>query len=482
MKKIFAKNLASGLLLSVGAAVSLQAQENYATAWSGHKFVIINTQSPAIATTQLNFPILLRLGAADSAIFAQAKAGGADLRFTKTNNTTRLPHQIESWNATARTAAIWVLADSVVALKNNNALRLHWGNAAAADSSNGAQVFRTANRYQAVWHMNGSANENDATANAFTAAQNGTAPSTAGVVGPARTVSGGNYFRATGTASSVLNFPEGSNYTVSAWVFSPALPGHGTVVSKHDNAWALKLNAAADNWEFFEFGTELTSAGWNYVNAPTFEDVGVWRQLTGFRDSTNATLGLYVNGVRQGDGFATAGNTGARVLNTDITIGAQPTDNATVQRPFNGQIDEVRLSNTVRGPDWVQLEFENQKPASTVVRLADAIPAALAPAFSAFGANGFSVKAAGQGLLFRLAPNGLHGAVQARVSVHDMRGAAVWSRRVDARALSGAGLAWDGLGAAGNPASQGVYAVRLRLLDARGATLRTVEGRAALTR
>jgi hypothetical protein len=277
----------------------------------------------------------------------------------------------------------------------------------------------------------------------------------------------------------VLNFPEGGNYTVSAWVFSPALPGHGTVVSKHDNAWALKLNAAADSWEFFEFGTALTSAGWNYVNASTFDDVGVWRHLTGFRDSLNATLGLYVNGVRQGEGFSTAGNTGARVLNTDITIGAQPTDNTTVQRAFNGQIDEVRLSNTVRGPDWVQLEFENQKAASTVVRLMDAIPASIARAASAANA-GFSIKSSGEGLLFRFAAHSV-GAVKAQVSVLDMRGVAVWSRSVDARALE-AGLAWNGRGAAGSLAPQGVYAVQVRLLDARGAVLRTVENRVALTR
>src|SRR5690606_39378043 len=65
-------------------------------------------------------------------------------------------------------------------------------------------------------------------------------------LGSARVVSSGNYFRADGTADGVLNFPEGSNYTISAWVNSSTLPGHGTIVSKHDNAYALKMNRSEE--------------------------------------------------------------------------------------------------------------------------------------------------------------------------------------------------------------------------------------------
>ena len=77
-----------GVLLCVALA---SAQEDYST-WGGHKNVILNTalSGANLSTTVTSFPVLVRLGAADSAIFAQSVGRGADLRFSKANNTTRV--------------------------------------------------------------------------------------------------------------------------------------------------------------------------------------------------------------------------------------------------------------------------------------------------------------------------------------------------------------------------------------------------------
>jgi hypothetical protein len=367
-----------------------------------------------------------------------------------------------------------VLADTIPPNRGNHALRIHWGNAAAADSSSGARVFDTTNAFQAVWHMAGTAGETDATLNGFTAAQTGSPASAPAAVGAGRVISGGNYFRATGTASGKLNFPEGSNYTISAWVFTTTMPGHGTIVSKHDNAYALKLNADAANWEFFEFGTDLTAAGWNWVNAPTFDDFGAWRLLTAVRSTLD--IALYVNGMRMDGGFSTAGSTAARVLNRDVVIGAQPAgSNTAVQRPFDGTLDEVRMSTAARDADWIKLDFETQKPGTTVVSLSDTVPVSLSPAAQA-RAN-FSVRKSGEGLLFRV-----YGAAdfsRALVTVMDMRGLTVSSRVSEAK---GGLIVWDGRGTGGQLVPQGVYAVRISLLNAQGKTLRSLEKMALLAR
>src|SRR5690606_5944583 len=104
------------------------------------------------------------------------------------------------------------------------ALRMHWGNATAANTSSGPGVFRTADGFRAVWHMNGAtaaSNEPDATANGMTATQTGEPPAAAGIIGGARnfantgtTVS--DYMRVLGSATTLL-MPAGSNYSVSAW-------------------------------------------------------------------------------------------------------------------------------------------------------------------------------------------------------------------------------------------------------------------------
>jgi hypothetical protein len=466
------------LLLIALLAAAVSGQENYSTAWSGHKNVIVNSVAAGISASVFRFPLLVRLDSTHASLFTQAKAGGADLRFTKANNSTRLPHQIESWNATARTAVIWVLADTVPANRSNFSLRVHWGNASAADSSNGAKVFDTTNAFQAVWHMSGSADESDATLNAFTATQNGTPPSAAGAIGTGRVVTNGNYFRAGGTASGKLNFPEGGNYSISAWVFPNTLPSAGTIVSKHDNAYALKLNAESTSWEFFEFGTDLTTPGWNYVNAPTDGETGIWKHLVGVHSSTETVL--YVNGVPMSAGLGTATSTAARVLTRDVVIGAQPAgSNTAVQRPFDGTVDEVRMSSAVRDADWIKLEFETQKAGSTVVRLLDTVPAALEPARDRAARANFSVTASGRGLRFYLDPLETAGASRARVALVDLRGLTVSSR---VSALKNGVLAWDGMGAGSRPASQGTYVVRISLLNDRGEVMRTLEKKVAFAR
>ncbi|MCD6023886.1 MAG: hypothetical protein K0Q91_802, partial [Fibrobacteria bacterium] len=96
--------------------------------------------------------MLVRLGAEDSDIFTAAKAGGADIRFDKLNGT-HLPYQIESWDAVGKSAAIWVLMDTVKGNSSAQNVRMRWGNAGAFDSSSGTAVFDTAKGFKAVWHF-----------------------------------------------------------------------------------------------------------------------------------------------------------------------------------------------------------------------------------------------------------------------------------------------------------------------------------------
>src|SRR5690606_34663186 len=91
--------------------------EHYAgNDWPNKKVIWLNTQTngASVKDTVAKFPVLVRLDTSNfDAGFGQAAAGGADIRFTKANNTTRLPHQIESWDAGAKKAAVWVLVDSI---------------------------------------------------------------------------------------------------------------------------------------------------------------------------------------------------------------------------------------------------------------------------------------------------------------------------------------------------------------------------------
>jgi len=122
-------------------AVTVFSQENYST-WSYYKTITVNTTNANgganVATDRTNYPLLVRLSGANYAeVFAYAAANGSDIRFTKTNGVTRLPHQIERWNQGAQTAEIWVRMDSVFGNNPGSGityLRMYWGKAGAPDS------------------------------------------------------------------------------------------------------------------------------------------------------------------------------------------------------------------------------------------------------------------------------------------------------------------------------------------------------------
>ncbi len=142
---------------------NIPGAENYAT-WSHHRQIGINTNPGSFGGANLTapvakFPLLVRLTPAQADVFAQAAANGADIRFTKADGVTRLPHQRERWDATNKLAEFWVLVDSVKANSQSNVIQMYWGKSGAADSSSGTQVFATANHFQAVFHLNENAGD-----------------------------------------------------------------------------------------------------------------------------------------------------------------------------------------------------------------------------------------------------------------------------------------------------------------------------------
>jgi hypothetical protein len=96
------------------------------------------------------FPLLVRLHR-DWFDFAQAKADGADVRFTTADGKV-LPHQIEEWDAKNGTASVWVRVPRI----EGNArltLQIHWGKADPASAADAKAVFNESNGYLSVWHL-----------------------------------------------------------------------------------------------------------------------------------------------------------------------------------------------------------------------------------------------------------------------------------------------------------------------------------------
>jgi hypothetical protein len=381
-----------------GTAVTIDSAKNpnavsYA-AWTGHRTIKLNTSATGanVPGTVTNFPVLIRLGAGESAILSAAKAGGADIRFSKSDDATPLAYQIESWGPSS--AAIWVKVDSV---KGNDAvqtIRLHYGNNAATAQSSGAAVFDTANNFVSVWHMNGATDDTSATAYGYVATAIGTPGAGTGAVGPARLFNGtSQYFQALGTASSAMSFAAESSYTFSAWVRSDSVSATGSntghaIVTKGDHQWALAVFGATAPNRYYEITTKAAN-GWrqtttrprayaSYGGDTANSKIGVWRFVTGSWNGANTAAAngrVYTDGALQFDttfNVSTNINT-ARQTARDVHIGVLSNEGTgstnatgTLVRYFAGALDEITISRGVRDSNWVKLSYQNQKASNSL--------------------------------------------------------------------------------------------------------------------
>lgn len=335
-------------VLSLLAAISTHTFAQY-DGWrhSGSLFILTTPEGADLppSASETDFPLLVRLSS-DFFDFRQAKPNGDDLRFS-TPTGAPLPYQIEQWDAAGQTASIWV---RIPLIKGNarQEIRLHWGQPDAASESSGKAVFNPSNGYLGVWHMNDPVKDEVGT---LDSRDTGTT-STAGIVGPARHLAGKHGVFA---GDKITGLPTGSSpHSSEAW-FRAQSP------NVHVLAWGNEQAQGKVTMQFrspphitmdcyFSDGnvksnTPLRLSDWVHV-AHTYQ---------------KGDARVYVNGLLDGSNKGT-GATLSIKSPARLWIGGWYNNYS-----FVGDIDEVRVSSVVRSPDWVRLQYENQKPLQTLV-------------------------------------------------------------------------------------------------------------------
>ena len=444
------KCLSLPVVLFLGAMPLFAQQGNYSS-WQAYKTISINTTPSGadIATPQLHYPTLVRLGVADSDVFISGKAGGADIRFAKLDGTP-LQYQIDQWNATGRTAAIWVLLDTVKP-NDTTTFKMYWGNAAAIDESNSGAVFDTANGFAGVYHLT---NFSDATNNGFNGTSDGTTD-TAGVIGRAGLFDG--------VAGDSISIPglmgKPAALTLSAWEQSTYFPPNGNpsggdILTIGDDA-AMRADSASllcfyyngSLWNHL-YGTDVFNQGWVYVSFTC--------------DPSNSSQIAYVNGVVAGTDFLSDPIAYARGTNT--YIGHHGNGQATYN--YGGLIDEPRVESVVRSAEWIKLNFFTQEIGATVVKVGVTHPtSAVKSSYSERpDVAAFEAELMGQGIRFRVPANvnrgfitllDLAGRRLATIPVGNCVREALWQDKL----------------------IPGAYVARLEIVEANGRAMKTVEQR-----
>jgi PKD repeat protein len=347
---------------------AVSGQENYST-WTYHQKIYINTTNLSLSTDISNFPLLIRVTPAGMDGYSNVKAKGADIRFSKSDNSTPLSFEIENWDSTS--GVLWVNVDTVFKNNSSQYIVMHYGNAGAADSSSGSKVFQTSNKFVGVWHMNetpvtGTACIIDRTSNKHNGTPLGTIDGSnmrliSGITGPAINFNGtDNYINLANPSTFIFG---NANISVSAWVNTSSTKSQGLVVKSNNGSHVPgdKSLGVSDSSHATKFGVDN---GWVTGCAGTSNVTnGKWHYLTWTQKAADSAglerWVLYADGVKENSILAATGND---VDTHTVQIGQLLVgDKPYFTNRFNGKIDEVVISDTTRSPDWINLCYQTQR-------------------------------------------------------------------------------------------------------------------------
>jgi hypothetical protein len=318
--------------------------------WLYSKRIFFNTTSTgaAINETVEDFPVVILLNQKNFD-FSQVKQNNLSLQFFDINGKI-LNHQIEHWDSIGKNAAIWVLVPVIKAKSNSQYITMQWGNNLQVKNSGSKYVFTWENFFLGVWHMepallDASDNGNDGidfrTRNVD------------GVIGAAREFAFAD--------SSGIKIPDdeefdiNGQFTLSAWVKSrSSVNDFATIVSKGNGSFRLHLRSP-DNVPAFSI-TQQRDTGWKFVSVNAAKPLTdtLFHHVAGVYNGVS--LLMYIDGQLSAElecdmdaGFSKA----------SVWIGRH----ADYQnRSFEGALDEVRICDIDREPEWIKLCYENQRP------------------------------------------------------------------------------------------------------------------------
>jgi concanavalin A-like lectin/glucanase superfamily protein/uncharacterized protein DUF2341/chitobiase/beta-hexosaminidase-like protein len=353
-------------LAGPGSLGSVWAAEDYSTWAHAAKIKFNTTPTGANITAAMQIPVLVRLSASDpgqAAIFSQSLSTGADLRFADPDGTP-LDFQIERWDPQAGKAEIWILVPQVDVNSWADYIKVHWGKPEAGWVSDGSKTFSGGNRFSGVWHLG----EGGSQARANSVGNgNHAAPfnydgdeKREGVIGMADSLDGaatGDYLD---LGSGFEDFSKGITYTI--WAYCAG-------AGNYEQFLYIGNEFGNDNIALIRSGTSnnlavsVYNGGWvnAVLEAPNVLEPGKWIQL-GFTISANGegvknALKIFKNGAKVAEGELPQPI--PYMARSKTTIGSSPWPGFAY---FKGMIDEPQLSNTLRSPERMKLDYEFQRP------------------------------------------------------------------------------------------------------------------------
>lgn len=340
-----------------------EASAAWYESWPYRRKITIRESMVPGSTALTNFPVMITI--TDSQMGRLIQQNGNDILFTAGDGSTKLAHEIESYNPSTGALVAWVRIPSLSATADTS-IYMYYGNRAATNQQNATAVWDT--NYQTVYHMAQTPNDAspavlDSTSNARHATSIGSMGSgsvTSGAIGPAYDFDGVNDGLNTNYNATL------TNKTISFWFRYDTLGGNsvGRIFDKRQSGSEVLLmyiTSASRNIRFIQ----QMSGGQRQWGAHPGSGIapGNWYHVVVTHDATTNTPVYVINGVVETVSLHSSA-TGSQLTNTDNYIIGNRGDQG---RAFDGIIDEFRISNTIRSTDWSITEYNNQANFATHV-------------------------------------------------------------------------------------------------------------------
>jgi hypothetical protein len=142
---------AACLALMLFAGRSADAQSWYSPAWTSRQEVTIDSNHVdfTLSGDLTGFPYLVTLSAAND-VFTTAQTDGDDILFTDSDGVTKLPHEIELYDAGATTLVAWVRLP-VLHSAADTTIYMYYGNPTVASQQQPDAVWD--DDFAGVWHL-----------------------------------------------------------------------------------------------------------------------------------------------------------------------------------------------------------------------------------------------------------------------------------------------------------------------------------------
>ncbi len=328
------------------------------TNWQYRRKITINNS--ASGQTLTDFPLLVKLDST-RIDYSKTQSDGDDLRFVADGApTVVLPHEIDGTWSNSGTNYVWVKV-TLAAGSTTGAIYMYYGNNSATSGQDKNNVWNSA--YQSVWHL-GETGDNvgndyiDSTSTANNAQGGGgqsgrvPAPSSAGQIGAAQDFDGTDDVLTTSQAGT-YNFSNA--FTIDLWINADDCGDSGGAGTIFEN-WA-------DAGEFYVCSTNSRALGF-WVNSPGDDTYTVgnvfsfntWAHVA-VTHNGSGTYSYYVNGVLQTNSDGTGSVNNASSPSTKVGIIGADEASLSSNYNFDGEMDDLRVSSSVRTADWLEAEY-----------------------------------------------------------------------------------------------------------------------------